>query len=90
MIESIAAIIIAVKKAGLPIYTAVLIACSLLLFLPDQVIARFGLAELLQSYRAYAGVGFVASLSLLAVTLLSFATSPICLRSRTGASSVMA
>jgi hypothetical protein len=77
VIESIAPIIIAVKKAGPPVYAAVLIACSLLLFLPDPVLARFGLAEFLQSYRTYVGVGFVASLSLLSVTVLSIVTSPI-------------
>jgi len=77
VIESIAPLIIAVKKAGPPIYTALLIACSLLLFLPDPVLARFGLAEFLQSYRTYVGVGFIASLSLLAVTVLSVVISPI-------------
>lgn len=77
MVEWIAPLIIAVKKAGPPIYAAGLIACSLLLFLPDPVLTRFGLAEFLQSYRTYVGVGFIASLSLLAVTVLSVIISPI-------------
>jgi len=76
-VEWIAPLIIAVKKAGPPIYAAVLIACSVLLFLPDSVLARFGLTEFLQSYRTYVGVGFIGSLSLLAVTVLSFVLSPI-------------
>ena len=43
--EWIAPLILAIKKAGPAIYAAVLIACSLLLFLPDPLLARFGLAE---------------------------------------------
>jgi superinfection exclusion protein B len=71
VIESIAPLIVAIKKAGVPIYVATLIACSLLLFLPTSILARLGLVDFLQSNRTWVGVGFIASLSLLCTVALS-------------------
>jgi hypothetical protein len=76
-VEWVATLFTAVRNGGAPVYAAVFVACSLLLFLPDAIIARFGLSEFLNSYRAYIGIGFIASFSLLAVATASFAVSPI-------------
>jgi hypothetical protein len=77
LIESIAPIVTAVRKAGPSIYLAALIASALLLFLPDNVLARIGLAHLLDTYRMYVGVIFIASASLLAVSMILSVGAPL-------------
>jgi Super-infection exclusion protein B len=74
VLESVAPLITAIKNAGPPIYAAVFIATLLLLFLPDPVITQLGLAEFRQSYRKYAGVALIASVSLLSVQVISTIT----------------
>lgn len=71
MFEAVGAVIAAVIKAGVPIYVAALIASTLLLFLPDSIAHRIGVAEFRQLYRGYLGGAFVASISLLAAYGLS-------------------
>jgi hypothetical protein len=77
LIESIAPILTAVRKAGPSIYLAALIASALLLFLPDFVLATIGLAQFLDTYRMYVGVIFIASASLIAVWIISSAGAPL-------------
>jgi hypothetical protein len=60
----------AIKNAGPPIYTAALVATSLLLFLPDPVIAQLGLDGVRDTYRMALGLTFVGSASLVAVHVL--------------------
>jgi hypothetical protein len=75
MLETIGPLIAAIKNAGPPIYGAVFMATTLLLFLPDPIIMQLGLAEFKQLYRSYAGIALIASASLLSVYLLSALTS---------------
>ena len=77
MFEAVSAIIAAVLKVGVPIYVATLIGASLLLFLPNPIAHQIGVDELRQSYGAYLGGAFVASISLLVATALSVAFSSI-------------
>ncbi len=71
MFEAVGAVIAAVIKAGVPIYVAALIASTLLLFLPNSIAHRIGVAEFRQLHRGYLGGAFVASISLLAAYGLS-------------------
>lgn len=67
MIEQVPAFITAVKNAGPVIYAAVLIATSLLLFLPPGTVEAMGLEEFRSTYRVWLGVGWLFSASLLGV-----------------------
>jgi hypothetical protein len=67
MIEQVPAFITAVKNAGPVIYAAVLIATSLLLFLPPGTVEAMGLEEFRSTYRTWLGVGWLSSASLLGV-----------------------
>jgi hypothetical protein len=77
MFEAVGAIIIAILRVGVPIYVAALIATSILLFLSNSVAHQIGIEEVRQSYKGYLGLAFVASLSLLAATGISFALSAV-------------
>ncbi len=82
MFEQIASLITAVKNGGPPIYAAALIATALLLFLPDSVMAQLGLIGFRYSHRMQLGIGFVASISLLAASIISPGTSVVRARLR--------
>jgi len=60
----------AIRNAGPQLYTAALVASSLVLFLPDSVIAQIGLTGARETYRLPLGLVFVASASLVAVHTL--------------------
>jgi hypothetical protein len=59
------------------IYLAALIGSSLLLFLPDEMMARIGLSHFLDQYRIEVGVVFIASASLTAVWIISSLAAPL-------------
>jgi hypothetical protein len=65
--EWIGPTVTAIKNAGPPVYAAVFVSASMLLFLPDAIITQLGLTEFRESYRTYAGVALLASASLLVV-----------------------
>lgn len=71
MFEAAGAVIVAVIKAGVPIYIAAFIASGLLLFLPAPISQQLGISAFRQMYRPYLGGTFVVSISLLAAYSLS-------------------
>jgi hypothetical protein len=73
--ELIAPLITAVKNAGPPIYTAVLVATLFLVLLPDPYLTQLGLVEIRLQYRTAIGIALIASASLLIVSTL-FALAP--------------
>lgn len=77
MIESVAPILTAIKKVGPSFYFTALVASALLLFLPDAVMARIGLARLFEPYRMYVGVAFIVSASLVVVWIVSSLAAPL-------------
>jgi hypothetical protein len=59
------------------IYLAALIGSSLLLFLPDEMMARIGLSLFPDQYRIEVGVVFIAAASLTAVWIISSLAAPL-------------
>jgi Super-infection exclusion protein B len=83
VLASIGALITAIREAGPPIYGAVLIATLLLSFLPESILDRLGLHDVVNTYRMYIGIALIASVSLLLVHLILVAWSPIAERFET-------
>jgi hypothetical protein len=71
MFEAIGAIITAVLRVGVPIYVAAFIASGLLLFLPDAIAQQIGIAAFRQIWRGDIGVVLIASIALLASSVIS-------------------
>lgn len=71
MFEAVGAVIAAVLRVGAPIYVAVLIASTLLLFLPDVTAQQIGISAFREMWRGYIGTIFIISIALLASSGLS-------------------
>ncbi|MEH2514228.1 hypothetical protein V1291_005582 [Nitrobacteraceae bacterium AZCC 1564] len=69
--EWIGSVFSTVINAGWKIYLAAFLASAALLFIPDSLVTQLGLEEIRQSYRTYAGIVLVASVSLLTVNVIS-------------------
>jgi hypothetical protein len=69
--EWIGSLFSAVINAGWKIYLAAFIASAALLFIPDSLVSQLGLEEIRHVYRTYAGIVFIVSASLLAVSVIS-------------------
>ena len=71
MFEAAGAVITAVLRIGAPIYGGVLIVTSFLLFLPEAIVQKIGFADIVETWRSYIGIIFLASLALLASSGIS-------------------
>jgi len=69
--EWIGSVLSTVINAGWKIYLAAFFASAALLFIPDSLITQLGLEEIRHSYRTYAGIVLVGSVSLLIVNITS-------------------
>ena len=58
-------------RVGVPVYLALFIASSLLLFLPDGAAHQVGISAFRQTWRGYIGATFIVSIALLASSGLS-------------------
>lgn len=65
MLESLAGVLSAIKQTGPVVLLGVAIATGVGLLSPDWFIAKLGLVQLRDQYRAYVGLAFIASSALL-------------------------
>jgi len=69
--EWLGSLFTAAISGGWKMYLAAFIASAALLFIPEALVVQLGLEEIRHHYRTYAGVVFIASASLVAVSTIS-------------------
>ena len=77
MLQAVSAMITTIIKEGAKIYAPIALFCTILLFLPDRVIERIGLYNIVKTYKPAIGLILLLSVSMLIPILSNIVFSPI-------------